>query len=422
MSWLDRLQPASFRSVPFFVDEHEENGGRRVDRRQYPNRDTPSTEDIGRKEDTFRIRAYVIASLATQDYIPARDALRKACRAYGPANLVHPYLGTVNVNCTNISLRETITAGGMATFDLEFAESGTSPSPTLRANTASSLFAGLQSIITRLTQAYAIGTLIADRPGVLLSFGQLYLGSLVTQFTGLPASIVSQIGFTLNNLVNSLTAGTTPTISPVTGLVADPVTNAISDVFATAVAAITAPAPAVPVDPVSGLTVSVPRMATDPTQGLAGFASFGSAFAAPTGLQVGLQLQLQQQLASLVTGLAVAAVAQIYAGTEWTSSAAAAAAREQLLGFLDAQVLDAAANDQDALYQGWLAITGLATADLIQRAQGLPNLAAYTMPTSLPAAVLAQRFYQDGTQAEALVALNDAVHPSFMPVNGVYLS
>ncbi len=422
MSWRDRLQPASFRAVRFLVDEHEEGGGRRIDLRQYPKRDNPSSEDLGREADTFRIRAYVIADLTTQDYIPARDALRKACRAFGPANLVHPYLGTVSVYCRHISMRETQAEGGMASFDLEFVEAGDSPSPSVRTNTASSLFAGLQSILTRLTQAYAIGTLIAERPGVLIGLAEGYLGGLVTQFTGLPASVVSQIGFALNNVLASLTNGIAPTTSTITGLTADPVTNAISDAFAAAVAAVTAPAPVTPADPVVGLTLSVPRMPTDPTQGLAAFAGFGSTLAAPSGLQVGLQLGLQQQITSLVTGLAVAAVAQIYAGTQWTSSAAASAAREQLLDMLNDQVLDAAANDQDALYQGWLAITGLATADLIQRAQGLPNLASYTMPASLPAAALAQLFYQDGTQAEALVSLNDAVHPSFMPVSGVYLS
>jgi prophage DNA circulation protein len=422
MSWINRLLPASFRGIRFNVDEHRERGGRRIDLRQYPYRDTPSTEDLGKEAGLYRIRAYVIASLATQDYIDARDALRKACWAKGPGTLVHPYLGSVSVNLRSFDMQESVAFGGMAVFDFEFVDSGLTPGPVLSASTASGLLGGLSSLLSLAVEAYAIGSLIAQRPGVLLSIAEGALGLLVANLTGLPASIISQVAGVVNGIVNSLTAGSTPVTSTVTGLTGDPVAIAVSDAFSSIAQAVIAGLPAaVTSDPVLGLPSTLIALPADPTQGVAAFATWLPGLAAPSGLQVPLQTQLQQQLTDLVNGCAVIAVAQIYASTDFSSTAAAAAAKTQLLGMLDARVVAAAAADEDALFQGWLGVTGLAIADLVQRAQNLPNLAAYTTQVSLPSAALAQLLLHDGSQADALATLNAAVHPSFMPVTGVYL-
>lgn len=45
MTWKDRLQDASFRGVPFKVEEESAGTGRRVETHEYPNRDKPYTED-----------------------------------------------------------------------------------------------------------------------------------------------------------------------------------------------------------------------------------------------------------------------------------------------------------------------------------------------------------------------------------------
>lgn len=46
MTWKDRLQDASFRGVPFKVEEESAGTGRRVETHEYPNRDKPYTEDL----------------------------------------------------------------------------------------------------------------------------------------------------------------------------------------------------------------------------------------------------------------------------------------------------------------------------------------------------------------------------------------
>ncbi|EPY2517038.1 DNA circularization N-terminal domain-containing protein [Escherichia coli] len=69
--WRDRLQDASFRGVPFKVEEESAGTGRRVETHEYPNRDKPYTEDLGKI--TFRpsITAYVVGD----DCFDQRDRL-----------------------------------------------------------------------------------------------------------------------------------------------------------------------------------------------------------------------------------------------------------------------------------------------------------------------------------------------------------
>lgn len=93
MSWKDNLRPASFRGVPFQVDDDEGTFGRRVQVHEYPNRDKPYTEDLGRATRRFTINAYLVGN----DFFEARDRLIVAIDTPGPGTLVHPYYGEVAV-------------------------------------------------------------------------------------------------------------------------------------------------------------------------------------------------------------------------------------------------------------------------------------------------------------------------------------
>ena len=120
---------ASFRGVPFLVDQAEYAGGRRTVLHEFPLRDQPFVEDLGKRAATFRVDGYVIGD----DYLAQRDALRAALEdTEGPGELRHPYYGTKRAICTNLSIHESKSAGGMATFSLEFIETpAQAPAPTV---------------------------------------------------------------------------------------------------------------------------------------------------------------------------------------------------------------------------------------------------------------------------------------------------
>lgn len=127
MTWRDDLQPASFRGVAFKVESSDTSGGRRLAEHEYPGRDVPFIEDLGRSAREFTLEAYVIG----EDYFTGRDALIEALETAGAGELVHPYQGAKNVVVkAPFRMRETRGEGGMARFSITFMEVGEQENPT----------------------------------------------------------------------------------------------------------------------------------------------------------------------------------------------------------------------------------------------------------------------------------------------------
>lgn len=134
-SFFNNLREASFRGARFEVDEVEASGGRRVVLHEYPLRDTPYSEDLGRRAREFSVRGYIIQG-RTYDYASARADVLKALEAYGPGELVHPWHGEVNVVVDDYRLRESMERGGLLELDIHFREAGQLANPTASADTA----------------------------------------------------------------------------------------------------------------------------------------------------------------------------------------------------------------------------------------------------------------------------------------------
>jgi prophage DNA circulation protein len=91
MSWRDQLRPGSFRGAPFRIQGNDGEGGRRGALHEFPERDEPWFEDLGRAARRWTIEAIVIG----ENYLADLDALVAACEEKGPGTLVHPYRGTL---------------------------------------------------------------------------------------------------------------------------------------------------------------------------------------------------------------------------------------------------------------------------------------------------------------------------------------
>ncbi|HDC1985918.1 TPA: DNA circularization N-terminal domain-containing protein, partial [Salmonella enterica] len=82
----------TFRGVPFLVyREQRQRGGRRLVKREYPLRDTGSSDDLGRK---LRERTFTAIVLG-DDRDSQRDALIAALEAPGAGELNHPEFGVL---------------------------------------------------------------------------------------------------------------------------------------------------------------------------------------------------------------------------------------------------------------------------------------------------------------------------------------
>lgn len=95
--WTDLLQ-ASFNGVPFGVEAEGGKFGRRWARHEYPFRDTPWMEDLGRRAREHRITGFLLEN--DQVYgggpvIQQKLLMIRAAETPGLGQLVHPSLGTL---------------------------------------------------------------------------------------------------------------------------------------------------------------------------------------------------------------------------------------------------------------------------------------------------------------------------------------
>ncbi|MBC2612386.1 DNA circularization N-terminal domain-containing protein [Citrobacter braakii] len=143
MTWKDRLVEASFRGVSFKTEDEGATVGRRVETHEYPNRDKPYTEDLGKVTFKPNITAYVIGD----DCFEQRDRLIEALNKPGPGTLVHPTFGELNV-CVDGEIRVSTTRseGRMVRFDLQFVEAGELTYPTSGAATANTLVSSCSAL------------------------------------------------------------------------------------------------------------------------------------------------------------------------------------------------------------------------------------------------------------------------------------
>ncbi|HBA3008547.1 DNA circularization N-terminal domain-containing protein [Escherichia coli] len=150
--WREKLLEASFRGVPFKVEEESAGTGRRVETHEYPNRDKPYTEDLGKV--TFRpsITAYVVGD----DCFDQRDRLIEALNKPGPGTLVHPTYGELKV-CVDGEVRVSTSKseGRIVRFDLKFVEAGELSYPTSGAATAQTLMSSCSALDDCISDSFS---------------------------------------------------------------------------------------------------------------------------------------------------------------------------------------------------------------------------------------------------------------------------
>jgi prophage DNA circulation protein len=134
--WRDSLSPASYRGAYFHVEAGSRENGRRIVLHQFPKKELPYAEDMGRQAYEFNVRGYCIAyphdleggglELYRRDYRIARDLLVEQLEREGYGKLQLPLLAPVSVVVQKYRLTEDQKLGGYCTFDMQFVEFGRS--------------------------------------------------------------------------------------------------------------------------------------------------------------------------------------------------------------------------------------------------------------------------------------------------------
>jgi prophage DNA circulation protein len=174
--WRQELMPAYFRTARFHCDSNARESGRRIVEHEFPKKDYPYAEDMGRHFREFTIRGYLIVfpgptqqalqlrpetwrtsdALFNTDYRVPRDALINALETEGPGDLQLPTQLVQNVVCSRYRLTEEEKFGGYCTIDMTFQEYGVDPllmvAPPNTAAVLAGIAAQLRSGILRRLQ------------------------------------------------------------------------------------------------------------------------------------------------------------------------------------------------------------------------------------------------------------------------------
>jgi prophage DNA circulation protein len=134
--WRDELMPAHFDGRAFHVDNGSRESGRRIAVHEFPKKEDPYSEDMGKRAISFSVRGYCVVYphdsgsdllLYRRDYRDARDALQERLETGGPGVLQLPTLAPMKVVCQRYRLTEDEKLGGYCTFDMQFVEAGVQP-------------------------------------------------------------------------------------------------------------------------------------------------------------------------------------------------------------------------------------------------------------------------------------------------------
>jgi prophage DNA circulation protein len=143
---------ASFRGALFRIDVGTRAAGRRSILYEFPKRDQPASEDMGRRAKRWTLQGWTIGP----NYATEADRLETALNSEGPGTLIHPTLGSQSVCVEGYHRAENRQEGRMARFDMSFFEAGSATTDLVgqvaQALSQPALQAGAEIIKTSLTK------------------------------------------------------------------------------------------------------------------------------------------------------------------------------------------------------------------------------------------------------------------------------
>jgi prophage DNA circulation protein len=208
MSWRDTVGKgqASFRGVKFWVDAADYQGGRRVIQNEFPNRNDPTQDDVGRKARSFPVEGHVEGD----DYLDQKNALIDALESdAGEGELLHPYYGKRSVVVDGFTVHEATDEGGKASFRIEFHDAPVgADQPSVKVDTGAVLqdavAAGRLAVLAEFLKAYVVtaGSYVATVEAAVQRIASV-AQSIAAKAT-MPANAVAEFNGTLANLNNTV--------------------------------------------------------------------------------------------------------------------------------------------------------------------------------------------------------------------------
>lgn len=389
MTWKDRLRPASFRGVSFFVDSSQVTGGRRVQFHEFPDRDDPFAEDLGRVGKTYKIEGHILGD----DYDQIKKQLQEAIDKDGPGELIHPYFGTLFVQVGAFSIDEDTKEGRIAKVSFQFYETTDLRYPKPLEDKAKALgdaatnakAAAKNSFDNKFSIVKLAGSAVdTARKGV-----QFAADSIQNATKGIQAEIqgIADLAFSIKNLK-----------AEVNDLLQSPskLSQRLLDNLALLESAVGAP---------EGRFQAHSKMF--------------QFVATPTGLNDSTPTRAREKsndeaLNNFMQQAAIINAANQVSDIEFESTEEAVKVREQLRDLIENQLLT---TDDDDIYQSFNQLLATVVRILPDADSELPNVQEETITEPTPSLLLAYDLFENFESEEDILNRNKIIHPAF--VSGV---
>ena len=203
MGYLDELRSGSFRGVDFRIQTSKKSLGRRAVLHEFPNRDTPYAEDVGRIGNVYEVEGHVVGD----NYFDAKRDLERVFNLKGPGELIHPFYGSKMVQVSTVNFSESIIEGAILVFTANFFEAGDNRFPKgvndKGATLNSAVNAGLGAAVTDFEDNFSVTAM----PAFSINSARDLIGAAqeqfdnVTQVFAYVADGIAAAAFATRNLI-----------------------------------------------------------------------------------------------------------------------------------------------------------------------------------------------------------------------------
>ena len=411
-SWKNNLRVASFRGVPFHVESVSTEIGRRNVLHEYPFKDEPYLEDLGKSAGVYNVTGYVLQSLENNfDYFGMRDALMAALEEEGPGILVHPFFGELFVGLMGKArVDEHMQQGaGVARFQMVFVIAGAAVSPsgevdyTVSVDNAvdAQLLANEESFIAKF-QAFSDG--LTQAVNDVNSAINMVRGTLYSVQAAV-VSTISQVQTTIAGIYNTidaiaafpsqLVAAITATLETYVDLHDDASNNTLVNA-----------------------TLALTKYGEAPNS--ANVSKYGGALepVPDTGTANSDQKIINRNaVIHTVRVGAILEAARITMRINYTSYNQAFAMMQKMVAEIDA-LLEYIGTSNDELYSALQEFKPLIVSGLLTKGASLPLIIDYEVPADVtPSLVIAYDLYEDTGREQEVIDRNPIamIHPGFAP-------
>lgn len=149
-TWRDQMLPASFRGISFLIPQASVPIGMKVQLHEFPQRDEPYAEQMGKQAQVHRLVCWIVGD----DCFERRDKFMEALQTPGAGELVHPWLGRIQVKAGEAELTHEFKQGGMAAFAVTFYPDIPLKFPTAKVNTQQQVVKASDSLLDSALARY----------------------------------------------------------------------------------------------------------------------------------------------------------------------------------------------------------------------------------------------------------------------------